>query len=204
MEEKYYSVSEAVRLIGVESHVLRYWEEELQLSIRRNGQGHRIYSGRDIETLRYVRRLRERGLQLKAVRLMLDSRQEAEPGTTQDWDISAKDKPFGEEELSGDADSGGEELICEIVPAQSQEDELYLFERILRRLMEDVVSKQNEKLEEAIAERMKEELEDFYLQYDRIMQEAAASREAKAARGGRIRRALRKMLGTAPNRRSKS
>ena len=35
MDEKLYSVSEAVRLIGVESHVLRYWEEELNIPIQR-------------------------------------------------------------------------------------------------------------------------------------------------------------------------
>lgn len=42
MEDKTYSVSEAVRLVGVESHVLRYWEEELHISIQRNAQGHRL------------------------------------------------------------------------------------------------------------------------------------------------------------------
>ena len=38
MEEKEYSVSEAVRLIGVESHVLRYWEEELHVPVGRSTQ----------------------------------------------------------------------------------------------------------------------------------------------------------------------
>ena len=41
MDEKLYSVSEAVRLIGVESHVLRYWEEELNNTIQRTILGHR-------------------------------------------------------------------------------------------------------------------------------------------------------------------
>ena len=39
MEEKEYSVSEAVRLIGVESHVLRYWEEELHVPVGRSTPG---------------------------------------------------------------------------------------------------------------------------------------------------------------------
>ena len=55
MEEKIYSVSEAVRLVGVESHVLRYWEEELKIPIRRSSQGHRLYSERDIELFGKVR-----------------------------------------------------------------------------------------------------------------------------------------------------
>ena len=71
MEEKVYSVSEAVRLVGVESHVLRYWEEELNLLIHRNALGHRIYGSRDIELLCRVKEWKERGLQLKAIRVLL-------------------------------------------------------------------------------------------------------------------------------------
>ena len=32
------------KLVGVESHVLRYWEDELQLEIPRNGKSHRYYT----------------------------------------------------------------------------------------------------------------------------------------------------------------
>ena len=71
MDEKEYSVSEAVRLIGVESHVLRYWEEELQIAIRRTSQGHRIYSQENIDTFCQVKKLKEKGIQLKAIRVLL-------------------------------------------------------------------------------------------------------------------------------------
>jgi deoxyribose-phosphate aldolase len=33
----------------VESHVLRYWEEELHLPIKRNELGHRYYTKEDVE-----------------------------------------------------------------------------------------------------------------------------------------------------------
>ncbi|WP_288749983.1 MerR family transcriptional regulator [uncultured Treponema sp.] len=50
MSEKEYSVSEAVRLIGVESHVLRYWEETVPgFAPRKDYSGRRIYSQRDVE-----------------------------------------------------------------------------------------------------------------------------------------------------------
>ena len=44
MEKTSYSISEAGKLVGVESHVLRYWEDELQLDIPRNGKSHRYYT----------------------------------------------------------------------------------------------------------------------------------------------------------------
>ena len=43
MKEERYSISEASRLLELENHVLRYWEEELDLKIPRNEQGHRYY-----------------------------------------------------------------------------------------------------------------------------------------------------------------
>lgn len=43
MAEKSYSISEAAAMVEVETHVLRYWEEELEIDIRRNEMGHRCY-----------------------------------------------------------------------------------------------------------------------------------------------------------------
>ncbi|MCD7735924.1 MAG: helix-turn-helix domain-containing protein [Lachnospiraceae bacterium] len=70
---KDYSVSEAVQKSGVPSHVLRYWEDELHLTIRRTAQGHRIYSEEDIATFQWVKELKEKGIQLKAIRLLLEN-----------------------------------------------------------------------------------------------------------------------------------
>ena len=78
MDEKLYSVSEAVRLIGVESHVLRYWEEELNIPIQRTSLGHRTYSEKNIETFRQVKDWKQKGIQLKAIRLLLEETPEME------------------------------------------------------------------------------------------------------------------------------
>lgn len=71
MEDTIYYISEASRKVQVEPHVLRYWEEELQLAIRRNEMGHRCYTQKDIEIFSRIRLLKEQGLQLKAIRLVL-------------------------------------------------------------------------------------------------------------------------------------
>ncbi len=69
--EKSYLISDAAKQVQVESHVLRYWEEELGLPIKRNEMGHRFYTQEDIERFKEVRDLKERGLQLKAIRTLL-------------------------------------------------------------------------------------------------------------------------------------
>lgn len=72
MEQKtIYYISEAAKKVQVESHVLRYWEEELELPIRRNEMGHRCYTEQDIRQLKEIKQLKEQGLQLKAIRTVL-------------------------------------------------------------------------------------------------------------------------------------
>ncbi len=44
MDKQRYMISDAAALVNVESHVLRYWEEELELTVPRNEMGHRYYT----------------------------------------------------------------------------------------------------------------------------------------------------------------
>ena len=74
MKETCYQIKEAAAKVGVESHVLRKWEEELKMDIHRNEMGHRYYTEKDIEVLSKVRDLKEKGLQLKAIRNYLEMR----------------------------------------------------------------------------------------------------------------------------------
>jgi DNA-binding transcriptional MerR regulator len=69
--EKIYMISDAAKKVEVEAHVLRYWEEELEIPAKRNEMGHRCYTEEDISRFRRVKELKEQGLQLKAIRQML-------------------------------------------------------------------------------------------------------------------------------------
>ena len=42
-------ISDAAKRVKVEAHVLRYWEEELGLPIKRNELGHRYYTEEDVK-----------------------------------------------------------------------------------------------------------------------------------------------------------
>ncbi len=76
MEETRFLISETAKKVEVETHVLRYWEEELDLPIRRNELGHRYYTREDVERFREIKRLKEKGLQLRAIKSMLYSDKE--------------------------------------------------------------------------------------------------------------------------------
>ncbi len=72
MIQTMFFISEAAKEVKVENHVLRYWEEELCLPVKRNEQGHRYYTKEDIERFIYIKELKEEGLQLKAIRNLLE------------------------------------------------------------------------------------------------------------------------------------
>ena len=62
MSETRYMISDASKLVDVEAHVLRYWEEELDLPIGRNEMGHRYYTEENIRLFRHIKELKDRGV----------------------------------------------------------------------------------------------------------------------------------------------
>ena len=58
LPKPYYRIGEVAELVGVEPHVLRYWEREFR-TIRptKSAKGQRVYSRRDVENLMKVREL---------------------------------------------------------------------------------------------------------------------------------------------------
>lgn len=76
MENARYMISDAANIVNVESHVLRYWEEELELAIPRNEMGHRYYTEENIAQFQKIKEWKEQGYQLKAIRMMIHNRSE--------------------------------------------------------------------------------------------------------------------------------
>ncbi len=71
MGDVHYMISETAKKVGVESHVLRYWEEELDLQIGRTEMGHRHYTEEDIQLFCCIKELKEQGLLLKEIKQLL-------------------------------------------------------------------------------------------------------------------------------------
>ena len=71
MDTRRYMISDAAKMVDVEAHVLRYWEEELELPVERNEMGHRCYTEENIRVFHQIRELKEQGYQLKAIKSLL-------------------------------------------------------------------------------------------------------------------------------------
>ena len=69
----YFRIGEVASALGVETHVLRYWETEFR-SIRpqKSSRGQRVYSRRDVDTLMRIKELLyERGFTIAGARKQL-------------------------------------------------------------------------------------------------------------------------------------
>ena len=138
VKEKQYKISEMTKLINVEAHVLRYWEEELQLPIKRNELGHRYYTEDDKELFLRVKQLKEKGIQLKGIRNILDIPQEDE--------VIHTDLPQIVEKPS-------------LSFTDNKEEKSYRLQMLLKGLIQEAVEESNEKLAEDIKECLVKELD---------------------------------------------
>lgn len=137
-KEKQYKISEMTKLVNVEAHVLRYWEEELQLPIKRNDLGHRYYTEDDKELFLKVKQLKEKGIQLKGIRNMLDIPQEE--GVIHMSLPQVMEKPS-------------------LSFSDNKEEKSYRLQMLLKGLIQEAVEESNEKLAEDIKECLVKELD---------------------------------------------
>lgn len=76
VKERIYKIGEVAELLGIEQHTLRYLENSLKLRIKRNERGDRLYTESDLDSLRLVLKLKDKGLNTTAIRMALDNSEE--------------------------------------------------------------------------------------------------------------------------------
>ena len=168
--EKTYLISDAAKRVQVESHVLRYWEEELKLPIKRNEMGHRYYTEDDIKRFQEVRDLKEQGLQLKAIRNVL--MREEQEGMKRHVVMVNKGEFMPVPEESREAKSLRlqqllQNMIAEAVRSNNREMCDDIKESILKEL--DYQFRQQEEREEERDVQQIRRQEEYYRQLDELL-----------------------------------
>lgn len=152
MGETRYMISDTAKKVDVEAHVLRYWEEELEIGISRTELGHRYYTEEDIRLFQKIKELKERGLQLKAIKVLIPELQkrkarlpEQEEGP-EDTIIVLEDGKDGREQ-------------AETLPAVGPDpDKLKQFESIVTGIFRQVIQDNNAELECRITDSVSKEM----------------------------------------------
>ena len=157
MAEIHYLISDAAKKVDVEAHVLRYWEEELELSIPRNEMGHRYYTEYYIRLFQQVKQLQEKGYQLKAIKAALEKAAEdgsVVPGEVLEEDVVAALK----ETDSGELNAGEAEEEVEAVLAGGKMEQ---FQKLMNHIIGRAMEENSEKLSQDIS----------YLVHDKLLKE---------------------------------
>ena len=145
MEKVRYMISDAAEMVHVESHVLRYWEEELELSIPRNEMGHRYYTRENIREFQRVKELKDQGYQLKAIRGILHNGKTSEAGT-QEVVIT--------EEMQWAENQRKEDVIN--IQQFTAEERMSQFRELMSDIVGHAIAQNNEELGQTIGKEVEE------------------------------------------------
>lgn len=151
MGDVHYMISETSKRVGVESHVLRYWEDELELPIGRTEMGHRHYTEDDIQLFSCIKELKDQGMLLKEIKSVLPDMLRAKE------QLRAKRKALAEK---SDVSKSAAELSV-------QNGKFAELEALLTSALQNVLLENNKILEDNICKGVTEKVAkdmDFLLQ----------------------------------------
>ncbi|NBH35092.1 MerR family transcriptional regulator [Clostridiaceae bacterium] len=184
MDKTRYSISEAGKLVGVESHVLRYWEDELQIDIPRNGKSHRYYTELHIRLFQKIKELKEKGYQLKAIeqvlKKMIDGDEDVDPDQVLEQNAvnilkegSAGDEMDDEHTLKT---ISKQETTAITVNAEKMEQLQQLMNQVIGKAVGQAIQDNNEALSDEISRQVNEKMVQELEYMMRINDERAEER----------------------------
>jgi DNA-binding transcriptional MerR regulator len=84
-DKLYFRIGEVATIVGVEPHVLRYWETEFRIKPHRSSSGQRLYRKQDIARFLRIRHLlHEKGFTVAGARNFLKDDPAMQPGLSPD------------------------------------------------------------------------------------------------------------------------
>lgn len=166
MAEIHYLISDASKKVDVEAHVLRYWEEELELAIPRTEMGHRYYTEFHIRLFKQVKSLKEKGYQLKAIKAALDKMLEDRsvvPGEMLEEELlkALKESGVGQEELREGEATDLTALEKDGIEVLLAGEKMEQFQKLMNHIIGRAMEENSEKLSQDIS----------YLVHDKLMKE---------------------------------
>ena len=203
MNEVRYIISDAAKKVSVEPHVLRYWEEELDLKIPRNEMGHRYYREKDIEMLKLVKQLKDKGFQLKASKMEVEALENTLSRPVSDYEPLETAPVEIETTKPVSADSDREERMAQFRMIMSE-----IIGQALRENNQDLSSAVTSNVSETLVKEMdylvreKEEKEEArYQRLDELIREIQRNRAEAAATQMQFEKAEKRKKGFFRNRR---
>ena len=163
MSETHYLISDASKKVDVESHVLRYWEEELEMAIPRNEMGHRYYTDFHIRLFKQIKELKEKGYQLKAIKAALAKSLEQDGEAVIPTDVLEEDVVAALKECTDQESREMEKLDDRELTELMAKERAEQFKDLMSQMIGQAIEENNEKLSQDISalvnDKMSKEME---------------------------------------------
>ena len=165
MEKVRYMISDAADMVHVETHVLRYWEEELELTIPRNEMGHRYYTRENIKEFQRIKDLKDQGYQLKAIRMILHNGrlEELNPQEAIQQESVLRSQASMQKIMEQPLISKQEQLLVprqtttvESISTLSPEERMCQFRELMSDIVGQAIAQNNEELSQTIGKDVQE------------------------------------------------
>ncbi len=151
MSEACYLISDAARKVDAPAHVLRYWEEELEMEIPRNEMGHRYYTDVHIRIFRQVKELKEKGYQLKAIKTALARSLETGNEVVSPMDVLEEDVVAALKECVEKEQEQMEKLDNKEITSLMAKEKAEQFRSLMVQMIGQAIEENNEKLSQDIS-----------------------------------------------------
>ncbi|MCD8216507.1 MAG: helix-turn-helix domain-containing protein [Clostridiales bacterium] len=172
MERVRYMISDASNRVQVEAHVLRYWEEELELDVPRNEMGHRYYTEENIRQFEQIKKLKAEGFQLKAIKMLIhnpvpvsDETEKAGEGNENIYDLAGvlREEPESQQTNKEEVRKTGlavSDADAESLSAAREEppSKLEQFQMMMNEIVRSAIAENNRELGQEIGSQVEEKV----------------------------------------------
>ena len=203
MSEQKIMISEAAKLVDVESHVLRYWEEELHIPVSRTEMGHRYYTKENLQLFCCIKKLKDEGVTIKELKLLVPDllavqKKNGQAPMQKSHEEEAKTSPLPTSPKTKPCEAPSAEVVSDLPLQQVRE--------LIGTVLTDVVTSNNEVLKKEISRTVSSEVlremqvlmrekerhdEEHFRKLDLLIRQQQALRKEASAAGtatGKIRR----------------
>lgn len=148
-DKDFFTVKDVAEMLDTEAYVLRFYEKELNLSIRRNSKGHRVYTLEDVEMFRQIQDMREQGLQLKAIEgIVHDSTGEVKETYEQLTSTGLTPAPSKKNDIMG------------IDISDSEDDKVKQFFSMMKEMYKQAMLEYSDEFRHQVKDEIKQEVEE--------------------------------------------
>lgn len=151
MSETHYLISDAAKKVDAPSHVLRYWEEELEMNIPRNEMGHRYYTDLHIRLFRQVKELKEKGYQLRAIKAALARSLESDGEVVVPTEVLEEDVVAALKECAERENEQMEKMDDREITSLMAKEKAEQFRNLMVQMIGQAIEENNEKLSQDIS-----------------------------------------------------